>query len=115
MILLSLISFIQAVAALSSLTPLVVDTSNRRVVVIAHRAAHEDAPENSLAAIREAIRLKVDYVELDVRLTKDLALVLMHDGTVDGTSNGKGRVADLTLHDMKALRLRTRRGQVWDG
>lgn len=84
--------------------------SNRRIVVVAHRAAHEEAPENSLIAIREAIRLGVDYVELDVRLTKDGALVLMHDSTVDGTTNGKGKVADLTLDEVKALSLRRRGG-----
>jgi glycerophosphoryl diester phosphodiesterase len=88
--------------------------TGRRIKVIAHRAAHETAPENSLAAIREAIRLKIDYVELDVRQSKDGALVLMHDGSVDGTTNGRGRVADLMLAELRELRLRTRSGAASD-
>jgi glycerophosphoryl diester phosphodiesterase len=71
----------------------------KRVVVIAHRAAHEEAPENSLAAIRAAITAGCDYVEMDVRGTKDGALVLMHDGAVNRTTDGSGEVAAMTLEE----------------
>ena len=73
------------------------------IAVIAHRAGRGIAPENTLAAIRQAIRLGVDYVELDVRATKDGRLVIMHDGSVDRTTNGKGAVKELTLAAIRAL------------
>src|SRR5205807_1804496 len=68
-----------------------------RIVVIAHRGANKFAPENTLAAFRKAIELGCDYFELDVRRTKDGQLVLMHDGSVDRTTNGTGSVVDMTL------------------
>jgi len=62
-------------------------------------------PENSLAAIRRSIATGVDIIEIDVRKTKDGHLVLMHDATVDRTTDGCGKVADLTLAEIRALRL----------
>lgn len=73
------------------------------IAVIAHRAGRSLAPENTLAAIQNAIRLGVDYVELDVRTTKDGVLVIMHDGTVERTTNGKGAVKDLDLAALRGL------------
>ncbi|MCA9102133.1 MAG: glycerophosphodiester phosphodiesterase family protein [Planctomycetales bacterium] len=80
----------------------------KRVVVIAHRTAHREHPENSLAGIAAAAEMGCDYVELDVRQTSDGALVLMHDSSVDRVTNGHGKVADLTLAEIKALRLNHR-------
>lgn len=80
------------------------DPGNRRVVVIAHRGGHEEAPENSLASIRTAIELGCDYVELDVRKTQDGKLVLMHDSSVDRTTNGKGKVDALTFDEIRTLK-----------
>lgn len=74
-----------------------------RVAVIAHRAGGGISPENTLAAIRRAIALGVDYVELDIRATKDGSLVIMHDRTVDRTTNGSGAIKDLTLAEVRAL------------
>ena len=76
----------------------------RRVFVTAHRGAHEQAPENSLASIRDAIELGCDYVELDVRKTKDGKLVLMHDSSVDRTTTGKGKVDQLTFDEIRTLK-----------
>lgn len=76
-----------------------------RILVAAHRGAHQDYPENSLASYREAIRLGVDIIETDVRATKDGVLVIMHDKTVDRTTNGKGNVCDLTFDELRRLRL----------
>jgi glycerophosphoryl diester phosphodiesterase len=73
------------------------------IAVIAHRAGKALSPENTLAAIRKAISLGVDYVELDIRATKDGHLVIMHDGDVDRTTNGHGRVKELTLAEIRAL------------
>ncbi|MGE0708805.1 MAG: glycerophosphodiester phosphodiesterase family protein [Planctomycetota bacterium] len=77
----------------------------QRVLVIAHRGAHRDHPENGLAAIRRAIELGCDYVELDVRQTRDGALVLMHDAEVDRTTDGRGKVAALSLAELRGLTL----------
>lgn len=69
----------------------------------AHRGAMSTHPENTIPAFEEALRLGAQMIEFDVQLTKDGALVLMHDATVDRTTNGKGKVADLTLAELKAL------------
>ena len=75
-------------------------------MIVAHRGCHTEAPENSLAAFQRCIALGIDMVETDVQITKDGVLVLMHDTTVDRTTNGTGRVADMTLAELKQLRLR---------
>src|SRR2546425_4771732 len=87
----------------------------KHVVVIAHRGANKFAPENTLAAFRKAVDLGCDYVELDVRRTRDGALVLMHDSTVDSKTDGKGKVADLTLAEIKALDAGIKHGEEWKG
>lgn len=74
--------------------------------VAAHRGAHLEQPENSIAAIEEAIRLGASVVEVDVRATKDGVLVLMHDKTVNRTTNGQGEVAKLTYVELQQLHLR---------
>ena len=74
-----------------------------RIAVIAHRAGRGIMPENTLTAIRNAIRLRVDYVELDIRATRDGRLIIMHDGSVDRTTNGKGAVRDMDLAAVRAL------------
>jgi glycerophosphoryl diester phosphodiesterase len=73
------------------------------VAVIAHRGAHEHAPENTIPAIQAAIDLGVDYVEIDVQTTKDGALVLMHNHTVERTTNGTGAIRDLAFAEIRAL------------
>lgn len=69
----------------------------------AHRGAMSTHPENTIPALEEAVRLGAHMIEFDIQLTKDGALVLMHDATVDRTTDGKGKVADLTLAEIKAL------------
>ena len=71
--------------------------------LIAHRGGRAHNPENTLAAFRHAIDLEVDWLEFDVQVTKDGTLVVIHDETVDRTTNGTGRVADLTLEQIRAL------------
>ncbi|CDO28960.1 alpha/beta hydrolase [Mycolicibacterium porcinum] len=71
--------------------------------VVAHRGASHDFPEQTRAAYSEALRQGADALECDVRLTKDGELVLIHDKTVDRTSNGTGRVGDMTLAELQAL------------
>lgn len=74
-----------------------------RVIVIAHRGDHTKAPENTLAAFRDAIEAGCDYVEVDVRRTRDGVLVVMHDSTVDRTTDGKGKVTELSLEEIQKL------------
>lgn len=74
-----------------------------RVLRIGHRGAAGHAPENTLAAIQKGIALGVDFVEIDVRRTADDVLVVLHDRTVDRTTNGRGRIDHLTLRDLKKL------------
>lgn len=79
-------------------------------VVIAHRGSHLMKPENSIAAIEEAIDLGADYVEIDLRTTHDGHLVLIHNETVDHTTNGKGRIQDLNLDEVEQLSLNAKDG-----
>lgn len=82
------------------------DPTSKHIITVAHRACWEVAPENSIAAIDACVRLGVDAVENDVRQTRDGVAVIMHDETVDRTTNGHGRVADLTWAELSRLRLR---------
>lgn len=75
-------------------------------IVIAHRACWKQTSENSLAAVRSCIAMHVDGVEFDVRHTKDGAAIIMHDETVDRTTDGHGLVASMTLAEIRALHLR---------
>lgn len=88
------------------------DSSNKEIIVVAHRGDWRNAPENSLQAIQNCIDMGVDMVEIDVRETKDSQLVLMHDETIDRTTNGKGKVKDWTLDSLKTLRLRDGIGHI---
>lgn len=71
--------------------------------ICAYRGASNTYPENTRAAFREAIRLGAHMIEMDVCFTKDRQLVLMHDVTVDRTTNGSGTVSELTLEEIKRL------------
>lgn len=78
-------------------------TQAERVQVVAHRGAAGYAPENTLAAFERAIQMNADYLELDVQLSKDNHLVVIHDSKVDRTTNGSGAVQDLTLEQLRDL------------
>lgn len=82
------------------------NTNNGIVMISAHRGSHLDFPENSLAAIRDAIQIGVDFAEIDIRFTKDKHLVLMHDKNIDRTTNGKGLVSDFTFDEIRKFRLK---------
>lgn len=69
----------------------------------AHRGAMKSHPENTIAAFRAAIDAGAHMIEFDVQPTKDGKMVVIHDGTVDRTTNGKGKVSDLALSEIKKL------------
>ena len=73
-----------------------------RPALIAHRGMLRDAPENTLTAFAACIHLGLGF-ELDVRRTKDGTLIVLHDEAVDRTTDGKGKVAELTLEQVKKL------------
>lgn len=81
------------------------DSKNNQVIVVAHRGDWRNAPENSLQAIQNCIDMGVDMVEIDIRETKDGHLVLMHDKTLDRTTNGKGKIKEWSLDSLKTLQL----------
>ncbi|MFO7742549.1 MAG: glycerophosphodiester phosphodiesterase family protein [Anaerolineae bacterium] len=74
-----------------------------RTLNIAHRGASAVAPENTLAAFEKAAQLRADGIELDVRLCADGVPVVIHDPSVDATTDGSGRVAGMTLAELKQL------------
>jgi glycerophosphoryl diester phosphodiesterase len=82
-------------------------------VVIAHRGNHENVPENTVASVEAAHQCGADYAELDLRTTKDGHLVLMHDATVNRTTNGKGAVADYTLAALRQLTVNSKDGKIY--
>ncbi len=73
------------------------------VKIMGHRGAKAYEPENTLRSIRRALAMGVQAVEIDVHLSRDGQLVVIHDATVDRTTNGHGRVADLTWEELRRL------------
>ena len=71
--------------------------------IFAHRGSKGTHPENTLTSFKEAVRVGSDGIELDVHLTKDGHLVVIHDETVDRTTNGTGEIRNLTLAKIKAM------------
>jgi glycerophosphoryl diester phosphodiesterase len=84
----------------------VIAAQNATVLAVAHRGVWDSAPENSLAALREAIRLGVDIVEIDAQLTADSHVVVIHDDTLDRTSDMSGCIGKMTLEEIRQARLR---------
>jgi glycerophosphoryl diester phosphodiesterase len=78
-------------------------TSLSQPVIFAHRGASAHAPENTLAAFELALAQNADAIELDVKLSADGRVVVIHDQTVDRTTGSRGRVRDLTLSQLQAL------------
>lgn len=90
------------------------DPNSDYIVVISHRGDWRNYPENSIPAIESIIRMGVDMMELDVKMTKDSVLVLMHDKTVNRMTNGKGLVSDYTYDSLSTLRMRRAHNVVTD-
>jgi glycerophosphoryl diester phosphodiesterase len=80
-----------------------VQRQQRRPLVMAHRGGAGLWPENTMHAFSRAVEMGVDVLEMDMHSTKDGVLVIIHDSTVDRTTNGSGHVNELTLEELKAL------------
>jgi glycerophosphoryl diester phosphodiesterase len=74
-----------------------------KIMSVAHRGFSSSAPENTLAAYVMAIEHSPDFVECDVRRTKDRKIIICHDAAVDRTTNGSGKIADMTLAELREL------------
>ena len=86
------------------------DTSSKSVLVASHRGDWRTFPENSLPAIRSAIDKGVDIIEIDLKMTLDSVLILMHDASIDRTTTGRGRVCDITFDSICKVSLRAGQG-----
>ncbi len=90
---------------LTSLSPIFYSTpkpmNNRNYTITGHRGAGALAPENTLAAIREGLKYHPDRIEVDVHQTKDGKVVIMHDRTIDRTTNGSGKIKDFTYKELE--------------
>ncbi|MGA3598816.1 glycerophosphodiester phosphodiesterase [Lysinibacillus agricola] len=87
----------------------------KQVENVAHRGAAGYAPENTIAAYDLAVDMKADYIEIDVQRSKDGELVSIHDTTVDRTTDGTGKVGDLTLEQLKSLDAGSWKGEQFTG
>ncbi len=86
-----------------------------RAIVVAHRGGPVSGfPENAVSTFENTLRQVPAFLETDIARTRDGVLVLMHDETVDRTTTGSGRVSDLTLSQLRALRLKDRDGRALD-
>ncbi len=85
------------------------------VSIYAHRGASAHAPENTLAAFAKALEAGADGVELDVKLTRDGKVIVLHDPTLDRTTTGKGSYKNLSFSDLRKLDAGTWYGEAWRG
>lgn len=86
-----------------TITRFCVKTEKHSPLKIGHRGAAGYCPENTISSFKKAIELGADYLELDIQMTKDSELVVIHDSTVNRTTNSKGRVRDFTLREIQSL------------
>lgn len=82
------------------------DPNSKYVLVISHRGDWRNYPENSIPAIESIIRMGVDMMELDVKMTKDSVLVLSHDKTINRMTNGRGLVSDITYDSLMKFNMK---------
>jgi glycerophosphoryl diester phosphodiesterase len=86
--------------------------AQNKVMVAAHRGDWRNAPENSLLAFRYAAEMGVDIIEIDLQQTKDGEIIIMHDATINRTTNGKGQTTDYTFAEIRKFNLKNGLGRV---
>ncbi|MDT3959263.1 glycerophosphodiester phosphodiesterase family protein [Staphylococcus kloosii] len=89
--------------------------TNNQIKVVAHRGFSIKYPENTLIAYEAALQLNIDYLEIDIHKTADNKLVVIHDDTVDRTSNGTGNIKDYTLQQLRQLDYGEWKGESFKG
>lgn len=80
---------------------------SKHVMIFAHRGNWRNSAENSIQAFQDCINEGLDGIEVDLQMTKDSVLVIMHDETLDRTTTGSGKVSDYTIDELRKLRLLT--------
>ncbi len=86
-----------------------------KIMMAAHRGDKDCRPENTIPAFKHAIELGADGIETDIHQTKDGVIIMMHDHTVDRTTDGVGRVCDKTLAEIKELDAGIKKGEEYRG
>lgn len=80
-------------------------TENHKMLIVGHRGGAGMAPENSLQCIEKGIQTGADMIEIDIHLTKDGELVVCHDQTIDRTTTGTGKIAEMTLSEIRKFHI----------
>ena len=78
---------------------------SKHVMIFAHRGNWRNSAENSILAFQDCINEGLDGIEVDLQMTKDSVLIIMHDETLDRTTTGSGKVSDYTIDELRKLRL----------
>lgn len=104
--------FGQGSAQLQYITAQLHRPADKNIMVTAHRGDWRNAPENSLQAYQYAIDMGVDVIEIDLNTTSDGVIVIMHDWTIDRTTDGKGKPGDYTMAELKKFHLKNALGRV---
>lgn len=101
-----LVTFIFGQQDIRILTRHLHNSQSIKIMVAAHRGDWRNAPENSLSAYRYAMAMGVDIIEVDLKMSKDSVLVILHDQTLNRSTTGKGKPSDFNLAELKEMRLR---------
>ena len=86
---------------------------HHKFIVIAHRGDHTNAPENTIAAYKNAIKIGADFIEVDLRTTKDSQLVVMHDATINRMTGINGSIQNMTFDSLRNLEVRESKHPEW--
>ena len=86
----------------------------KHMEIIGHRGGASIGPENTLACFRKGIEAGADMIEIDIHLTKDKKIVICHDQTIDRTTNGKGKIREMTLDEIRQYRIVDANGNITD-
>jgi len=86
---------------------------HHKFIVIAHRGDHTNAPENTIAAYKNAIKIGADFIEVDLRTTKDSQLVVMHDATINRMTGINGSIQNMTFDSLRKLEVRESKHPEW--
>lgn len=106
--------FVTALAACSCNQSVMKTTQQNKPVIVAHRGGAGLGMENSLSCLAKGIAAGADMVEIDIHLTSDNQVVVCHDRTVNRTTDGKGKIAEMTFEEVRKLRLKDANGKPSD-
>jgi glycerophosphoryl diester phosphodiesterase len=95
--------------------PAIVRPSGCPIEIVAHRGASKEAPENTLAAVELAWALEADAVEIDVRLSGDGRLAVIHDATLNRTASVEGCVGEMSMPELRNVDVGAWKGERWRG